>query len=134
MLKPGGYLAIVLPDSVFSSKGIYSAYRDYLMRNYDILGVVGLPSVTFAQAGTRTNTCILILRKETPSPNGKLFMADCKDIGYVVKERAGVPVKIEQGTNEMTIIAEKIINADFSTKIVCTNPSVTMRQTKHTKN
>ena len=126
MLKPGGYLAIVLPDSVFSSKGIYSAYRDYLMRNYDILGVVGLPSVTFAQAGTRTNTCILILRKETPSPNGKLFMADCKDIGYVVKERAGVPVKIEQGTNEMTIIAEKIINADFSTKIVCTNPSVTM--------
>lgn len=126
LLKPGGYLAIVLPDSVFASKGIYSLYRDYLLDNYDVLGVVGLPSVTFAQAGTRTNTCILLLRKALPVDNGKLFMADCKDIGYVVKERAGVPVKIEQGVNEMGIIADKIINAEPSTKILCTNPSVTM--------
>lgn len=130
LLKPGGYLAIVLPDSVFASKGIYSTYRDYLMNNYDILGVVGLPSVTFAQAGTRTNTCILLLRKAPPTDNGKLFMADCKDIGYVVKERAGVPVKIEQGINEMSIIAERILTADSSSKILCSNPSVTMIETE----
>ena len=67
ILKPGGYLAIVLPDSVFASKGIYSVYRDSLIREYNILGVIGLPSVTFAQAGTRTNTCVLILRKMAPS-------------------------------------------------------------------
>ncbi len=126
LLKPGGYLAIVLPDSVFASKGIFSTYRDYLIQNYDILGVIGLPSVTFAQAGTRTNTCILLLRKVSPIDNGKLFMADCKDIGYIVKERAGVPVKIEQGINEMAIIAKRIIDADFNTKIICSNPSVTM--------
>lgn len=126
LLKEGGYLAIVLPDSVFSSKGIYSSYRDFLINNYDILGVIGLPSVTFAQAGTRTNTCILILKKAPLVDSGKLFMADCKDIGYVVKERAGVPVKLEQGKNEMSIIAEKIINTDSSKRILCTSPSVTM--------
>lgn len=126
ILKPGGYLAIVLPDSVFASKGIYSVYRDSLIREYNILGVIGLPSVTFAQAGTRTNTCVLILRKMAPNAAGKMFMADCKDIGYVVKERAGVPIKIEQGNNEMISIAKSIINAKSSAKILNEIPSVTM--------
>lgn len=126
LLKFDGYLAIVLPDSFFASKGIYSTYRNYIMHNYDILGVVGLPSVTFAQAGTRTNTCILILRKMLPMDKSKMFMADCKDIGYVVKERAGVPVKIEQGINEMKIIANSIVNAKSNEKTICEEPSVTM--------
>lgn len=126
LLKSGGYLAIVLPDSVFASKGIYSTYRNYMIHNYDILGVVGLPSVTFAQAGTRTNTCILLLRKAQPGDNSKIFMADCKDIGYVVKERAGVPVKLEQGVNEMKRIADRIMNAKADEKTICENPSITM--------
>jgi hypothetical protein len=126
LLKPGGYLAIVLPDSAFASKGIYSVYRDHLMREYDILGVVGLPSVTFAQAGTRTNTCILILRKQKPNDMGKMFMADCKDLGYIVKERVGVPVKIEQGKNEMCEIADRVIHADQGSKILSVEPSVTI--------
>lgn len=126
LLKPGGYLAIVLPDSVFASKGINSTYRDYLIRGYNILGVIGLPSVTFAQAGTRTNTCVLILRKTPPDPMGRMFMADCKDIGYIVKERAGVPVKIEQGTNEMLAIAESLSGEKTGAKILCEAPSVTL--------
>ena len=126
LLKPGGYLAIVLPDSFFASKGIYSIYRDYLLKEYDVMGVVGLPSVTFAQAGTRTNTSILILRNEKPVDSGSLFMADCKDVGYTVKERAGVPVKIEQGTNEMWAIADSLSLEQYHSKIICEEPSVTM--------
>ena len=126
LLKPGGYLAIVLPDSVFASKGNNSTYRDYLLREYNILGVIGLPSVTFAQAGTRTNTCVLILRKTAPNPSGKMFMADCKDIGYIVKERAGVPVKVEQGTNEMLAIAQSLSGNIPDVKILCEVPSVTL--------
>jgi len=129
LLKPGGYLAIVLPDSVFASKGINSVYRDYLIGRYNVLGVIGLPSVTFAQAGTRTNTCVLVLRKTSPDPDGRMFMADCKDIGYVVKERAGVPVKIEQGTNEMIAIAESLSRGEFDKKILCEVPSVTLIDT-----
>lgn len=126
LLRPGGYLAIVLPDSVFASKGNNSTYRDYLLRGYNILGVIGLPSVTFAQAGTRTNTCVLILRKTAPNPSGRMFMADCKDIGYIVKERAGVPVKIEQGTNEMIAIAQSLSGNIPDVKILSEVPSVTL--------
>lgn len=126
LLKPGGYLAIILPDSVFSSKGIHAAYRDCLLANYHILGVVGLPPVTFAQAGTRINTCVLILRKEAPDATGRMFMADCKDVGYVVKERVGVPVKMEQGKNEMPAIAKSVKEAAGNVKILCESPSVTM--------
>lgn len=83
--------------------------------------------MTFAQAGTRTNTCVLILRKMKPDATGKMFMADCKDIGYIVKERAGAPIKIEQGTNEMVSIARSIINnTNPSAKILNETPSVTM--------
>ena len=125
ILKEGGYLAIILPDSVFTSKGLNSLYRDEILKRYNVLGVIGLPSVTFAQAGTRTNTCILVLRKQKPTDSGKLFMADCKDLGYVVKERAGVPVKIEQGHNEMEDIAD-CITSGKDKKILSIKPSVTM--------
>lgn len=126
LLKAGGYLAIILPDSVFSSKGIYSAYRDYLIQNYNILGVIGLPPVTFAQAGTRTNTCVLLLKKEPPTASAKTFMADCKDLGYVVKERMGVPIKLKQGTNQLPLIASSIAHSDCSSsKILNIDPSVT---------
>ena len=122
-LKENGYLAIVLPDSVFASKGLNSSYRDAIIKNVRIIGVIGLPSVTFAQAGTRTNTCILILQKKQ-SDNQKMFMADCKNLGYVVKEKAGVPVKIQQGKNEMNSIV-KVLATVKNTKILSETPSVT---------
>lgn len=121
-LDDEGYVAIVLPDAVFTSRGLYSDYRDYIINNYRIVGVIGLPSVTFAQAGTRTNTCILIVQKT--KPQSKVFMADCKDLGFIVKERSGVPVKLEQGTNEMPLIATALATNNKS-KILLEKPSVT---------
>lgn len=125
LLKKGGYLAIVLPDSVFTSKGINSLYRDKILANYTIKGVIGLPSVTFAQAGTRTNTCILYLQKTAPN-NEKMFMANCKDLGFQVKERMGVPVKIQTGINQMPQIANCIINNDYTKTIISETPSITL--------
>lgn len=127
LLKENGYLAIVLPDSVFASKGIYSEYRSRILDNYSLRGVIGLPSVTFAQAGTRTNTCILYLQKKNSS-NPKFFMADCKDLGFNVKERIGVPVKIQTGINQMPIIASSLKKIVQSETVLCTNPSITYLQ------
>lgn len=126
LLKNGGYLAIILPDSVFSAKGLFSLYRDYILQTVSVIGVIGLPTVTFAQAGTRTNTCILMLRKKTPSTDHKFFMADCKELGYIVKERVGVPIKKAQGQNEMPNIAEALLAADGNKKIISEDPSVTI--------
>ena len=125
LLKDGGYLAIVLPDSVFASKGNNTIYREALLKMVQIRGVVELPSVTFAQAGTRTNTCILYLQKIKPDKSRRFFMASCKDLGYVVKERTGVPVKIAKGENQMQSIAEKIISSALTERVISANPSVT---------
>lgn len=100
LLKPGGYLAIVLPDSVFSSKGNDAKIRKGLLQRYDVQSVVELPAVAFAQAGTRTKTSILLIRKTKPSASS-ILMARCLDLGFVVKEKQGVPVKIAQGENEV---------------------------------
>ena len=124
LLKTDGYLAIVLPDSVFASKGINSEYRDKILENCTLKGVIGLPSVTFAQAGTRTNTCILYMQKSAPK-SAKFFMADCKDLGFIVKERMGVPVKIQTGINQMPIIASAIIQSDNTSKVISDDPSIT---------
>ncbi len=126
LLRSGGYLAIVLPDSFFSSKGLYSLYRDYILQKFSIIGVIGLPTVTFAQAGTRTNTCILMLKKIEPLIDQKFFMADSKELGYIVKERAGVPIKKTQGNNEMVKIAELLLKANYHDKIISEVPSVTI--------
>lgn len=125
LLKDNGYLAIVLPDSVFASKGINSLYRDEILKRVTIRGVIELPSVTFAQAGTRTNTCVLYLQKKIPDIDNKIFMATCTDLGYIVKEKMGVPVKIAKGNNEMLDIAIALTNTTTPNRIVLQKPSVT---------
>ena len=125
LLKENGYLAIVLPDSVFASKGNNSLYRDALLKQVCIRGVIELPSVTFAQAGTRTNTCILYLQKKQAVNDDKMFMALCEDLGYIVKEKMGVPVKISKGKNEMIDIAKALIDNRTDKRIILQKPSVT---------
>jgi len=129
LLKPGGRLVIVLPDSVVSAKGIYEEYRSELIKNYEIKSIIELPAVTFAQAGTRTKTVVLYLQKNKPV-NSKIVMSVCKDIGYTVKEKVGVPVKISNGKNEMIEIAKKyksyIMTNKKSAEILSYNPSITV--------
>ncbi len=126
LLKPNGKLAIVLPDSVFSAKGLNAYVRDYILNHYTINAVIEMPAVTFAQAGTRTKTSILYLTKSAPNTSHKITMGICDDIGYTVKERLGVPIKQLSGTNEMEAISECYRNRDLRFDIIlCEKPSVT---------
>lgn len=110
LLKPNGRLVIVVPDSVVSAKGIYEEFRKELMKICDIKAILELPAVTFAQAGTRTKTVIIYLKKKA-SKNKEIFMGVCNDVGYIVKERAGVPVKIQEGINEMYNISKSYLES-----------------------
>lgn len=130
LLKPNGRLLIVLPDSVVSAKGIYSTFRDHLLNTCEIKAVIDLPSVTFAQAGTRTKSVILYLKKR-PAIHTNIFMGICDDVGYDVKERQGVPVKFESGVNQMPMIADSYVasrHSDISShyKIISEMPSATL--------
>jgi len=125
LLKVNGYLAIVLPDSVFSSKGLFAQLRKIILKNFEVKSIVELPAVTFAQAGTRTKTSVLYLKKTKPLDCSRIAMSICENIGYTVKERTGVPVKIGTAINDMDAIAD-IYSKDLDDCIVSENPSVTL--------
>jgi len=125
LLKANGKLAIVLPDSVFSAKGLNAHVRNLILSHYRVNAVIEMPAVTFAQAGTRTKTSILYLTKCAPQIDDKIIMATCNDIGYTVKERIGVPVKITSGTNEMYDIARVYTENGRDEQIISHTPSVT---------
>lgn len=126
LLKENGKLAIVLPDSVFSARGINARVRNLILSNYQINAIIEMPAVTFAQAGTRTKTSILYLTKCAPKTDDKIIMAICNNIGYTVKERMGVPVKITSGANEMYDIARVYKGNIQNNQILSYNPSITL--------
>lgn len=125
LLKENGKLAIILPDGIFSSNGVNARLREYIISNFTINAIIQMPSVTFAQAGTRTKTSILYLTNKQPEPNHKIMMGVCNDIGYIVKEKNGVPIKISKGKNEMIELSEKYISNNSEQIIVSYSPSLT---------
>lgn len=114
LLKPSGRLVIVVPDSVVSAKGIYKEFREKLLERAEIKFVIELPGVTFAQAGTRTKTCVIYLQKNEPNDNDLIYMASCDDVGFEVKSRKGAPVKIKKGINKMIEISQSYIESKGS--------------------
>ena len=127
LLKDGGKLVIVLPDSVFSAHGLNTPVRKILFTYFTINAVIEMPAVTFAQAGTRTKTSILYLTKKSPKPEAKIVMGKCDNIGFIVKERMGVPIKIKAGCNEVEDISRIYCSCHFqsSNKILSKKPSIT---------
>ncbi|HEY6193427.1 MAG TPA: N-6 DNA methylase [Candidatus Eisenbacteria bacterium] len=113
LLRPGGRLLIVLPDSAISASGLPSAIRAAVGERAELLAVVELPAVTFAQAGTRTKTCFAYLRRpaaQRPTDH-PVFMAVCSDLGFRVVARTGVQVKIHDGVNQLPDIVQAYTGA-----------------------
>lgn len=108
LLRPGGTLLAVLPDSVISSAGLPAILRDEIQCNYEIRSITELPAVTFAQAGTRTKTCILEVQKVSPT-NRRVFMASATSLGYEVSSKKGVPYKKPSGENQLPDIYRKLV-------------------------
>lgn len=133
LLRPGGRLLVVIPDNVISANGMPAILRQRLSKYAFIKLIVELPTVTFAQAGTRTKTHILYLQKcpsntlarRQPVLEGfgdlanetflwqsdilsghPVFMALSDDLGFEVKSRRGSPVKVNVGKNDLPLILE----------------------------
>lgn len=124
LLRDGGKLFIVVPDSTVSSRGLAETLRVRLMGKARLKGVVELPSVTFAQAGTRTKTSILYIEKRLDkSPDDLLAMAIIEDLGFQVSMRKGVAVKKYEGTNELSVLSKSLFNWPGGKGVVSENPS-----------
>lgn len=90
-LKPGGRMALVVPESLLSNPG--TAYARYwLMRHAYVVASISLPGETFqAQSHTGVHTGVLVLRKMTAaelaeeekvSRNYSVYMAEVERVGY----------------------------------------------------
>ena len=63
LLKPGGRLAIVLPDSILSNPGL-AFIRRWVLKRARVIASVDLPQVAF-EPYTGTQTSVLLLQKKT---------------------------------------------------------------------
>jgi type I restriction enzyme M protein len=90
-LKPGGRLALVLPDNLLGNPA--TAYARYwLFKQAYVLASISLPSQTFqAQSQTGMKTSVLVLRKMTETErkaeekapqNYSVYMAQVDEVGY----------------------------------------------------
>ena len=106
LLRDGGHLLMVVPDGVVSAKGVAATLRQHLAGMATVKAVIELPSTTFAQAGTRTRTSVLYLRKgRTPTPAAAL-LGIATDLGFQVSSRKGVQVKVREGVNQLPAIMD----------------------------
>lgn len=114
-LKPGGYLGIVLPDSILSNPGL-KWVRKWILQNAYIIASIDLPVETF-EPYTGTQTSVLILKKKTleqrkMNEDYEIFMAIPEKIGH---DRRGNPVyrttpdgEIEVDKNNNPIIEDHL--------------------------
>jgi len=107
LLKPGGRLGMVLPESILSNKS-YRNVVEYLLKHADIHAVMGMPEALFktsGKGGTHTKTCLLVGTKNGNKSinNGTtMFMAEAKWCGQDSRART-IP------HNDLPIIAENFL-------------------------
>ncbi len=86
LVRPGGLIGIVVPESMISSKK-YSFVVDYIMHHCRVRAVIGMPDDLFktsGKGGTHTKTCLLVLEKyiSTQTEPYDIFMAEAKWCGH----------------------------------------------------
>jgi len=85
LLKPGGLLGAILPESLISSKS-YSFVVQYVQSKAEVLSVVGMPEALFktsGKGGTHTKTvAVLFQKKPAKGKRGSVFFAEAKWCGH----------------------------------------------------
>lgn len=85
LLKDGGKLGIVLPESMLGNPS-YSHVLKWALEQATLLAVVALPEALFktsGKGGTHTKVCAVVLQKGKPTDSDNpIFMADAKWCGH----------------------------------------------------
>lgn len=69
LARPGGKVAIILPEGIFANTNLRYYVREWLVQNFAIQAVIGLPRETFKGTGTTVKTAILYLEKQNHLPD-----------------------------------------------------------------
>lgn len=81
-LKPGGRMAIVLPNGDFENSSL-SYLRNYIKNVAEVFAIIKLPQETFIPSGTGVKTSLLFLRKRSDKNDIKrVFFSQVTKLGY----------------------------------------------------
>jgi type I restriction enzyme M protein len=103
LLKHGGSLGIVLPESVLGNPS-YEHIMSFLLNRTRIIAIITMPEALFktsGKGGTHTKVCALLLKKETPSEPYDIFMAEAKWCGH---DSRGNPTLRKNAKGEMELL------------------------------
>lgn len=116
LLKPGGRLAIVLPETFLFSPN-FRWFVDWICRTLTVTHVVDVPMVAFEEY-CRAKTCLLFVTNRTPAPGQQIVMSFPKTIGL---DRDAKPVYKRDASgkptadldNEMAEAVKEIVGAAY---------------------
>ena len=93
-LKPGGELAILLPDGILNNNQL-DYVREYIRENAIIKAVISLPDRAFKASGANSKTSLLFLKKKIIKEEKQLpiFMAIAEFVGYETKTKDARPIE-----------------------------------------
>lgn len=96
LIKPGGYIAIIVPDGVLANINLQYV-REWIFKQARVLAIVSLPRETFKYIGTTAKTSIIFMQKFNgeqtfeSTKNLSIFMASADYVGIDHEEKNDLP-------------------------------------------
>lgn len=81
LCRPGGWIAIVLPHGIFANRR-WRRVRSWMLAQLTVHIVAGLPRGTFRTGGTTAQTCLMVARRQQPSPGHEITLCALEEASY----------------------------------------------------
>ncbi len=115
LLKPGGRMAIVLPNGHFENPSL-EYLRDYIKQRARILAVVNLPQETFIPYGTGVKTSLLFLEKNPKqiTIDYPVFFSRITKLGYQGNKNATPIYRKDSHGNNIIENGRPVLDEDLT--------------------
>ncbi|MFH1748564.1 MAG: N-6 DNA methylase [Planctomycetota bacterium] len=105
LLRPGGRIGIVLPESIFGNPS-HQFIVQWLLERVQVTTIVSMPEALFktsGKGGTHTKVCVLVGTKRAPEEHYAIFLGEAKWCGH---DSRGNPTYRRSATGELQLLDE----------------------------
>lgn len=130
LARPGGYVAIIIPDGVLANARL-SHIREWLSQRASVKAVVSLPQRLFHSTGASSKTSILVFRKRPANHRGagdaegkhgaNLAASPCPTVppSCIFLASLESPAPIRDGIEHLAALFAKFVSAPSESAISC---------------